>query len=125
MATNDKTVVALYDDSASARAVIEQLETAGIPRSSISTMGSGLETVSNTLGGNALRGTDRVGELTRLGVPENDAELYAEGVRAVEARWSPHPYHTTGCQATPCWRDMPGRYRPSWDCIPREWLERA
>jgi uncharacterized protein (TIGR02271 family) len=76
MATNDKTVVALYDDSASARTVIEQLEAAGIPRVSISTMGSGLETVSNTLGG-----TDRVVELTRLGVPENDAELYAEGVR--------------------------------------------
>src|SRR4051794_5476671 len=76
MATNDKTVVALYDDTAAARTVIEQLETAGIPRSAISTMGSGLETV-----GNALGGADRVGELTRLSVPERDAELYAEGVR--------------------------------------------
>ena len=76
MATNEKTIIALYDDTATAHAAVKRLETAGIPQSSISTMGSRLETVDSTPGG-----TDRVGELTRLGVPQKDAELYAEGVR--------------------------------------------
>lgn len=69
----DKTIVALYDDVADVRRVLDDLEAAGIPRRSFSIKGG--ET------GEAGSSGDRFESLTRLGVPEADAQVYAEGVR--------------------------------------------
>src|SRR4051794_19973112 len=83
----DQTLVALYDDAASARQVLDELRAAGLPHDRFWISGNATGTAD--LGASRL--TDfvrdfgmpesRVRSLTRLGVPEDDAHLYAEGVR--------------------------------------------
>jgi len=83
----NQTLVALYDDAASARQVLNELRAAGLPHDRFWISGDATGTAD--LGSSRL--TDfvsdfatpesRVRSLTRLGVPEDDAHLYAEGVR--------------------------------------------
>jgi uncharacterized protein (TIGR02271 family) len=83
----DQTLVALYDDAASARQALDELRAAGLPHDRFWI--SGNETGTADLGSSRLtdfvgdfaRPESRVRSLTRLDVPEDDAHLYAEGVR--------------------------------------------
>lgn len=85
---SDKTIVALYDDAAPVERVLSELEDAGIPRSSFQIVGrpSSDHPLDQSGTGSAF-GSDfgvagsRVSSLTSLGVPEGDAQAYAEGVR--------------------------------------------
>ena len=76
MADEKKPVVALYDDATTALTMIEQLEDAGVPRQFLSIMGFDLRAIAQTFSGD-----DRVGHLTRLGIPKIEADLYVENVR--------------------------------------------
>jgi uncharacterized protein (TIGR02271 family) len=83
----DQTLVALYDDAGAARQVLDELRAAGLPHDRFWISGNAAGTAD--LGSSRLTdfvrdfGTpeSRVRSLTRLGVPEDDAHLYAEGVR--------------------------------------------
>jgi uncharacterized protein (TIGR02271 family) len=89
----DQTLVALYDDAASARQALDELRAAGLPHDRFWI--SGNTTGAADLGSSRLtdfvgdfaRPESRVGSLTRLGVPEDDAQLYAEGVRRGGTLW--------------------------------------
>jgi uncharacterized protein (TIGR02271 family) len=92
---SDKTLVALYDDASDARTVVSELSAADIDkgRSQVidgdslygsSTSAAGLTGTSP--GTNAGIGSDSgtgdiLNRLTRAGVPDTDAHIYAEGVR--------------------------------------------
>lgn len=91
---NDKTIVALYDDLADANRVIGDLEAAGLRRSfqilggrharsnaDFASFGGDRGIFNEGFGEDYDSPTNRVGTLTRLGVPRNDAEIYAEGLR--------------------------------------------
>ena len=83
----DQTLVALYDDAGAARQVLDELRAAGLPHDRFWISGNAAGTAD--LGSSRLTdfvrdfGTpeSRVRSLTRLGVPEDDAHLYAEGIR--------------------------------------------
>src|SRR5690348_9366671 len=91
----NQTVVALYDDAASARQVLNDLKSAGLSHSRFWTSGDTAGTAGTADAGTADIGEsrlsglgrdftnpgNRVEALTRLGVPEEDAHVYAEGVR--------------------------------------------
>lgn len=62
-----KTAVALYDSMSEAKKVSDQLTNAGFSRSSIQIIGKG--------------DSNSVSTLTNVGLPQNDAEAYVEGVR--------------------------------------------
>ncbi|HEY0832993.1 MAG TPA: YsnF/AvaK domain-containing protein [Azospirillum sp.] len=79
---SDKTIVALYDDPTAAQRVLSDLDTAGL-RHGFTVMGGAH---ARTTGGWGETATDhepsnRVGALTNMGVPHDDAQLYCEGVR--------------------------------------------
>jgi uncharacterized protein (TIGR02271 family) len=102
-----KTIVALYDDRADAQRAADDLNAAGFGRDEVSIEGGSLGTAAaggtgagfnadpglagSGLAGSSLTGSSwagdyssgggRLSSLTRLGVPQNDAEIYAEGVR--------------------------------------------
>jgi uncharacterized protein (TIGR02271 family) len=88
----DQTVVALFDDAASARKVLEELQAAGLDHgrfqitgdtigtSATGTAGSGSSRLTN-FGNRFSVPSDRIASLVELGVPEDDAHIYAEGVR--------------------------------------------
>jgi uncharacterized protein (TIGR02271 family) len=85
---SDKTIVALYDNAAPVERVLAELDDAGIPRSSFQVVGgSSLDSSSTSSAAERAFGSDfgvagsRVSSLTNLGVPESDAQIYAEGVR--------------------------------------------
>jgi hypothetical protein len=108
---SDKTLVALYDDAADARSVVSELSSADIAKgrtevidgdSLYGTGGSGLTSgltsagTPGTTSAAGLTGTspgtnagigsdsgssDILHRLTRAGVPDSDAHIYAEGVR--------------------------------------------
>lgn len=74
-----KTIVALYDSYIEAQEVERELTAAGFPDSD-----SSIITYDAAAAGTPAavdRGTDLVGRLTDMGVPRNEAEDYAEGVR--------------------------------------------
>src|SRR5690349_2539221 len=83
----DQTIVALYDDAASARQVLNDLKSSGLPHSQFWISGDTAGTADlgesrlSDLGRTFTNPGDRVQALTRLGVPEEDAHVYAEGVR--------------------------------------------
>ena len=97
----NQTVLALYDDRASAQQVLEELRAAGygsefslsgggfsssaasgVSAASDGATGSSLfSTVSRDLSAPASRTSSRTSSLTRLGVPENEAQIYSEAVR--------------------------------------------
>jgi len=92
-----QTVLALYDDRASAQQVLEELRTAGYGGEftisgggSSNSAASGVSTASVGSAGSSLFGNlsndlsapaSRTSSLTRLGVPENEAQVYSEAVR--------------------------------------------
>jgi len=81
----NQTIIALYDEKSSARQVLDELRSAGYGDNFwISGNGSSASASSGWLGslesGFSSPGT-RVSSLTRLGVPENEAQVYSEGVR--------------------------------------------
>jgi len=94
---NDKTIVALYDDRADAQRAADDLYAAGFDRDEVTIEGGSagalgsssgaLGSSSGALGsgsswaGDYSAGSSRLSSLTRLGVPQADAEVYAEGVR--------------------------------------------
>ncbi len=83
---NDKTIVALYDERADAQRAADDLYAAGFGRDEVaieggSSGGSGATASGSGWAGDYSAGSGRVSSLTRLGVPQADAELYAEGVR--------------------------------------------
>lgn len=91
-----KTIVALYDDPSAAQRVLSDLDAAGL-RHDFTVMGgaharttAGWSDAGSTSDAGSLGsglGTDydspssRIGTLTRLGVPHDDAQVYCEGVR--------------------------------------------
>ena len=84
----DQTLVALYDDAGSARQVLDELRAAGLPHdrfwisgNAAGTADLGSSRLTDFVGDFGDAGESRVRSLTRLGVPEDDAHLYAEGVR--------------------------------------------
>ncbi|WP_207479217.1 YsnF/AvaK domain-containing protein [Arenibaculum pallidiluteum] len=87
----DRTIVALYDDHEDARRASDDLVAAGFSQTDIDIQGGALATAASGgtgAGFNAgsgwagdFSGGARVASLTRLGVPQQDAEIYAEGVR--------------------------------------------
>ncbi|WP_119681443.1 YsnF/AvaK domain-containing protein [Indioceanicola profundi] len=87
---SDKTIVALYDDVTTANQVLSELDSAGLRRSFQVMGGAHAQSAAdfgNDRGVFSSFGHDydspgkRVGTLTRLGVPQADAEAYAEGLR--------------------------------------------
>lgn len=80
-----QTIIALYDNKAAARQVLEELRTAGYGDefwlSSDSAHGSGEASRFSTLSSEFSAPTSRTTALTRLGIPADDAEVYSEGVR--------------------------------------------
>lgn len=84
---SDKTIVALYDDATPVERVLTELDQAGIPRSSFQIIGGSSTSSSISSTSDGVFGSDfgsagnRVSSLTNLGVPESDAQIYAEGVR--------------------------------------------
>ncbi|MCB1884387.1 MAG: YsnF/AvaK domain-containing protein [Geminicoccaceae bacterium] len=83
-----KLIVGLFDDTSEAEAARSDLVDAGFDRDEISvvgsgssaaTTGSGLAEGASTFGHEGGQGYQR--QLMGLGIPEHDAELYAEGVR--------------------------------------------
>jgi uncharacterized protein (TIGR02271 family) len=83
----DQTLVALYDDAASARQALDELRASGLPHDRFWISGNAARTADlgssrlTEFVGDFARPESRVQSLTRLGVPEDDAHLYAEGVR--------------------------------------------
>jgi uncharacterized protein (TIGR02271 family) len=83
----DQTLAALYDNAASARQALDELRVAGLPHDRFWISGNATDAAelgSSRLAdfvGDFARPESRVGSLTRLGVPEDDAHMYAEGVR--------------------------------------------
>lgn len=81
-----KTIVALFDDLPTARRVLDDLDAAGL-RSGFTMMGAANARSTAMAGGSADFNTDyddprnRISVLERAGVPRDDAEIYAEGVR--------------------------------------------
>lgn len=81
-----KTIVALFDDLPTARRVLDDLDAAGL-RSDFTMMGAANARSTAMAGGTADFDTDyddprnRVAVLERAGVPRDDAQIYAEGVR--------------------------------------------
>jgi hypothetical protein len=91
---NEKTLVALYDDAAAAYRAVDELEGSGIARERTRVVSGAADAVPPGEGFNAQTGAGAVEEsrgfgvpgtdlhvLTDLGVPEQDALVYAEGVR--------------------------------------------
>jgi uncharacterized protein (TIGR02271 family) len=92
-----QTVLALYDDRASAQQVLEELRTAGYGSefsvssgSSSGSISSGETPSSGNSTGSSLFSNmssglsspaSRISSLTRLGVPESEAQIYSEAVR--------------------------------------------
>jgi stress response protein YsnF/uncharacterized protein YjiS (DUF1127 family) len=85
-----KIAVALYDDEAPAQETLNELLDAGIDRSDISLVSHGTAGVAageGTLGsmegplGGVAAGGSLLEKLTDLGVPRDEAEIYAEGIR--------------------------------------------
>ncbi|HYC04778.1 MAG TPA: YsnF/AvaK domain-containing protein [Azospirillaceae bacterium] len=81
----DQTIVALYDDQAAASRVLQELHSAGFDRGDFwisgSSSGGAIGGRLSSLASDFSSGSGRVSSLTRLGVPQSDAEIYAEGVR--------------------------------------------
>ena len=84
----DQTLVALYDDAVSARQVLDQLRAAGLLRPLLDQRKCDGDRRPGVFAVLRLRRRlrhaaegSRVQSLIRLGVPESDAHLYAEGVR--------------------------------------------
>jgi len=80
-----QTIIALYDEKSSATQVLEELRNEGYGDdfwiSGNGSAGSSTSSLfSNLESGFSSPGT-RVSSLTRLGVPENEAQIYSEGVR--------------------------------------------
>ena len=81
----EQTIVALYDDPAAASRILSELTSAGFTRDDFWISGSGAGGPArgrlSSLGQDFGSGGNRVSALRRLGVPEHDAQVYAEGVR--------------------------------------------
>src|SRR5688500_17044150 len=93
----NQTVLALYDDRASAQQVLEELRAAGYGsefsisgHGSSNSAASGVSAASGGATGSSLFGNvssdlgapaSRISSLTRLGVPESEAQVYSEAVR--------------------------------------------
>ena len=83
-----KTIVALYDDLPAARRVLDDLDAAGLRRS-FTMMGAAAAKAAGGLTAEPESGYgadydspgNRVATLTRTGVPQDDAQIYAEGMR--------------------------------------------
>ncbi|HYD65115.1 YsnF/AvaK domain-containing protein [Azospirillum sp.] len=96
-----KTIVALYDDATAAQRVLSDLDTAGL-RHDFTVMGGAharttagwSDTTTSTTSTSSYAGSlgsdlgtdydspsNRIGTLTRMGVPHDDAQVYCEGVR--------------------------------------------
>ena len=78
-----RTITRLYDAYADAAQVVTDLETAGVPDSDISIVTNNRDDRHAT-DGNAGTGAATgglIGSLTKSGVPEREANVYAEGVR--------------------------------------------
>jgi len=82
---SNQTVIALYDDKASARQVLDELRTAGYGDefwiSGDSSYGSTGTSRFSSLNSDFSAPGSRIAALTRLGVPEDEAQIYSEGVR--------------------------------------------
>jgi len=88
---NDKTIVALYDERSDAQRAADDLHAAGFDRDEVAIEGGsmassaagavGLGSGSGSSWAGDYSSGGRVSSLTRLGVPQSDAEVYAEGVR--------------------------------------------
>lgn len=83
----EQTIVALYDDVTTARRVLDDLAAAGLARNDFSLVGGTTidadyeATRLSSFGSDFSTPANRVSALTGLGVPEEDAQIYAEGVR--------------------------------------------
>jgi uncharacterized protein (TIGR02271 family) len=96
----DKTIVALYDDRNDAERAADDLAAAGFDRDGIAIDGGAFATTAlgatgegfnagtpsatsarSSWAGDFSNASGRLSSLTRLGVPQADAEVYAEGVR--------------------------------------------
>src|SRR3954451_893313 len=81
----NQTIIALYDDKASARQVLEELRTAGYSDefwiSGDSSYGSSGTSRFSSLNSDFSTPSTRASSLTRLGVPEDEAQIYSEAVR--------------------------------------------
>jgi hypothetical protein len=81
----NQTIIALYDDKASARQVLEELRTAGYGDefwiSGDSSYGSTGTGRFSSLNSDFSVPNSRTAALTRLGVPEDEAHVYSEAVR--------------------------------------------
>jgi len=82
---SNQTIIALYDDKASARQVLEELRTAGYGDefwiSGDSSYGSTGTGRFSSLNSDFSTPGSRTSALTRLGVPEDEAQVYSEAVR--------------------------------------------
>lgn len=91
---NEKTLVALYDDAVAAYRAVDDLEGSGVARDRMRVISGAADSVPPGEGFNAQTGVGAVEEsrgfgvpgtdlhgLTDLGVPEQDALVYAEAVR--------------------------------------------
>src|SRR3954449_2308478 len=82
---SNQTIIALYDDKASARQVLEELRTAGYGDefwiSGDSSYGSTETGRFSSLNSDFSAPGSRTSALTRLGVPEDEAQIYSEAVR--------------------------------------------
>jgi uncharacterized protein (TIGR02271 family) len=82
---SNQTIIALYDDKASARQVLEELRTAGYGDefwiSGDSSYGSAGTGRFSSLNSDFSAPGSRTSALTRLGVPEDEAQVYSEAVR--------------------------------------------
>ena len=84
-----KTAVALYDDATTAYAVFDELTSSGLSEDEISVVVSEAETstagtprgTSGPLGAGRIELSELTDRLGHLGVPRDEAEYYAEGVR--------------------------------------------
>ena len=91
---NEKTLVALYDDAAAAYRAVDELDEAGIARERMQVVSGAADAVATGEGFNAQTGVGAVEEsrgfgvpgtnldgLVDVGVPEEDARIYADAVR--------------------------------------------
>jgi uncharacterized protein (TIGR02271 family) len=82
---SNQTIIALYDDKASARQVLEELRAAGFGDefwiSGDSSYGSTGTGRFSSLNSDFSTPGSRTSALTRLGVPEDEAQVYSEAVR--------------------------------------------
>jgi len=78
-----QTVTGLYDNHEDAKTAVSALEDAGISSSNISIVGRSGKTDESNAGEGAATGAAGgiIGSMTSAGVDENDAHIYAEGVR--------------------------------------------